>query len=223
MTCAEFQEILPELMEDTRRADLEAHTASCSACAELVSDLETIISESKTLRAAEEPSPRVWNSIEIALRQEGLIRAPRPNRPYLVPALGKKWGLTGWLVPAMAILAISAGILFMRSERNTTDRASADPRSMTSERAFLDSPANKVLPAEATEADDNAVIGEVQKRSPSLASVYSASLHDVNTYIHDAKLAVDQDPNDADAREDLLQAYQQKNMLYDMALERSLP
>jgi len=211
MTCAEFQEVLPELMEDTRRADLEAHTASCSACAELVSDLETIISESRTLRAAEDPSPRVWNSIEIALRQEGLIRAPRPNRPYLVPVLGKKWGLTGWLVPGMAVLALSADMLFMRSEKTKSTASAVSPQIMVPSAS------------EAIEADDNAVIGEVQKRSPSLASVYAANLKDVNTYIRDAKQSVDRDPNDADAREDLLQAYEQKNMLYDMALERSLP
>jgi len=53
--------------------------------------------------------------------------------------------------------------------------------------------------------------------------VYAANLKDVNAYIRDAKQTVDQNPNDEDAREDLLQAYQQKNMLYDMALERSLP
>jgi hypothetical protein len=211
MTCAEFQETLPELMEDSRRGDLETHTASCSACAELVSDLEAIISESKTLRAAEEPSPRVWNSIEIALRQEGLIRAERPNRPYLVPAVGKKWGLMGWLVPGMAVLALSAGMLFMRSEKTRNTATNVTPATL--------------MPAaeDATEADDSAVINEVQKRSPGLASVYAANLKDVNAYIRDAKQTVDQNPNDEDAREDLLQAYQQKNMLYDMALERSLP
>jgi hypothetical protein len=211
MTCAEFQEILPELMEKSRRPDLEAHTTSCGACAELVSDLEAIISESRMLRAAEEPSPRVWNSIELALRQEGLIRAQEPSRPFLVPALGKKWGLMGWVVPAMAVLALSAGILFMRSERTRNTASAVTP----------------ALPrlgmGETNDADDRAVLDEVQKRSPALVAVYANNMRDVNAYIRDAKEVVDQDPNDEEARQDLLQAYQQKSMLYDMALERSLP
>ena len=210
MTCAEFQEVLPELMEERRR-ELEAHTASCLACAELVSDLEAIISESKTLRAAEEPSPRVWNSIEIALRQEGLIREQRPNRPYLVPVPGKKWGLMGWLVPAMAVLALSAGILFMRSEKRDTTAKVIPPTPVT------------ISAVDATDADDSAVLDAVQKHSPGLVAVYASNLKDVNAYIQDAKQVVSENPNDDDARQDLLQAYAQKNMLYDMALERSLP
>src|SRR5262249_42171909 len=115
MTCAEFHEVLPDLMDATRRRELEAHTASCPECAELVSDLEAIVAESRSLRAANEPSPRVWNSIEIALRQEGLIRPQRPDRPFLLPALGKRWGAAAWLVPAMAVLAIAAAFVFTRS------------------------------------------------------------------------------------------------------------
>jgi hypothetical protein len=216
MTCAEFQEVLPELMED-RPNELEAHTASCPACAELVSDLEAIILQSKTLLAAEEPSPRVWNSIEIALRQEGLIREQHPNRPYLVPVPGKKWGLMGWLVPAMAVLALTAGILFMRSEKRDTS-ARVNPPS-------LGTVSTPITPGETTvpPSDDSAVLEAVQKRSPGLYPVYASNLKDVNAYIEDAKQVVRDHPEDDDARQDLLQAYAQKNMLYDMALERSLP
>jgi len=216
MTCAEFQEILPELMDD-RRNELDAHTASCPTCAELVSDLEAIISQSKTLRAAEEPSPRVWNSIEIALRQEGLIREQRPNRPYLVPVPGKKWGLTGWLVPAMAVLALSAGILFMKSEKQG---ASA---SVTPSKPVIVGTLNTASVPQVPPNDDSAVLEAVQKRSPGLYPVYADNLKDVNAYIQDAEQVVRDHPEDDDARQDLLQAYAQKNMLYDMALERSLP
>ena len=45
-------------------------------CSGLVADLNLIASEAPQLQEFADPAPRVWNSIEIALRQEGLIREP---------------------------------------------------------------------------------------------------------------------------------------------------
>jgi len=74
--CAEFQAVLPDLLEDGGGADQRTHLALCPACSELVSEINIISRQAPLLRASDEPSPRVWNSIEIALRQEGLIREP---------------------------------------------------------------------------------------------------------------------------------------------------
>ncbi len=51
---------------------------------------------------------------------------------------------------------------------------------------------------------------------------YEDNLCSVNAYIHDAELSVQQDPTDQEARQYLMEAYEQKAMLYDMALNRSL-
>jgi hypothetical protein len=45
----------------------------------------------------------------------------------------------------------------------------------------------------------------------------------VNAYIHDAEDQANADPNDEEARQSLLNAYQEKAMVYEMALNRSLP
>jgi len=45
----------------------------------------------------------------------------------------------------------------------------------------------------------------------------------VNAYIQDAKSVVDDNPNDEEARRSLLEAYQEKAMLFDLAMDRSLP
>ncbi|MFZ0954749.1 MAG: hypothetical protein WAN60_00280, partial [Candidatus Sulfotelmatobacter sp.] len=63
--------------------ELQAHLKSCAACSALVAELDLIASSAPELRAAEEPSPRIWNSIESALRREGLIR-PQTIRPFVV-------------------------------------------------------------------------------------------------------------------------------------------
>jgi len=45
----------------------------------------------------------------------------------------------------------------------------------------------------------------------------------VNEYIRDAKSSVAANPNDDDARRALMDAYQEKAMLFELALDRSLP
>jgi hypothetical protein len=44
----------------------------------------------------------------------------------------------------------------------------------------------------------------------------------VNEYIQDAKNVVDANPNDEEARRSLMDAYQEKAMLFELALDRSL-
>src|SRR5262252_4889851 len=104
MTCAEFQRILPDLLESERAAELQAHLGSCRRCAGLVSDLKAISEQARLLKASEEPHPRVWNSLEAALRSEGLIREPARDRPFLVPSLRRRWRPAAWLVPVAAVL-----------------------------------------------------------------------------------------------------------------------
>ena len=74
MNCTEFQELLPEAFDRGRSAEQESHLNSCAVCSGLVADLELIAREARQLQETAEPSPRVWNSIEITLRQEGIIR-----------------------------------------------------------------------------------------------------------------------------------------------------
>ena len=80
MTCQEFQRVLPEL-EGGRSFEADEHLRMCSRCWDLVSDLDSITQQARLLQASDEPSPRVWNSIEITLRQEGLIRQSQLDRP----------------------------------------------------------------------------------------------------------------------------------------------
>src|SRR6266581_5193907 len=68
MTCVELQESLAE-NESGSNAAQRAHLRDCPQCSALVAELLVIVCAAGELRAANEPSPRVWNSIEIALKQ----------------------------------------------------------------------------------------------------------------------------------------------------------
>ena len=108
MTCVELQESLAENESGSSPAQ-QAHLKGCPECSSLVADLVLIVGVAGELRATHEPGPRVWNSIQMALRQEGLIRPQRAGRS-LLPSLNSSWGWARWAVPVAAAVLVTVGI-----------------------------------------------------------------------------------------------------------------
>lgn len=70
MTCADFQDRLPELFETHADLSTDEHLKSCENCAALVRDLEYIAQQAKLLLPIHDPSPAVWENIRTAMRKE---------------------------------------------------------------------------------------------------------------------------------------------------------
>ena len=214
MTCAEFEQVLPDFLEGTKNRDLEAHLNSCPKCWELVSDLRAITEECKLLRASEDPSPRLWDSIETTLRREGLIHSAEPQRPFLVHTTKRRWAPGAWLTPVAALLLLGIAFFVGRRIHEPVAQQQNPPA---------------LAPAFATNADiaspdqDQQVMAELAKDAPMAEANYQQNLNDVNSYISDLEREVQANPDDLDARQLLMEARQQKEMLYEMALDRSLP
>ena len=214
MTCEEFERVLPEL-EGGHSIEQEAHLRSCSACSDLVSDLNAISQQARFLEDSEEPSPWVWNSIELALRQDGLIRqAQREQALTLAPLLG--WKLR-WLVPLAAAFLVAFGVL-MHQHGTGQPHVSKQPPPPTGVVTAV-RPNDGVAMA----SDDQQLLNTVAARMPSMRAAYETNLRSVNAYIRDAEQSAHSDPNDAVAQQYLMSAYEQKAMVYEMALDRSLP
>jgi hypothetical protein len=209
MTCVELQDSLVENESGTSAAQ-RAHLRNCPECAKLVADLLVIACAAGDLRAAHEPHPRVWKSIEATLRQEGLIRSQRRSLS-LLPSFGSQWSWARWLAPAAALLLVSLGI-YLRQHTRTVD--------ISTQR--VPAPVTTVSDAAIAGLDDDDLLQEVAQQSPALRAQYADNLQRVNTYIKDAKTVVDADPNDEEARRSLMEAYQEKAMLFELALDRSL-
>jgi hypothetical protein len=205
MNCVELQQSLAGV-DDGSSVEQRAHLRGCPACSTLVKELDLIIAAAGELRAADEPSPRVWNSIEIALRQEGLIR-PRAGR-QLVPSFSARWGAARWLVPAAAMLLLAVGI-YVRRE------------SVPHQSVQQGSVATPVVSA--SDLDDADLMQEVAANAPTMKTQYEQNLRQVNESIREAQGLVDESPNDEEARRSLMDAYQQKSMLFEMAMDRSQP
>jgi hypothetical protein len=211
MNCVELQKSLLEI-EDGNGAEQRAHLKSCPDCSSLVAELNLIAAAAVELQGVQEPSPRVWNSIEIALRQEGLIRPQRSGRS-LLPSFGSSWGWARWIAPAAALLLITLGI-YIRQHLPSAELAKNEVKPVVSDAA--------ADPALAGLNDDD-LLQEVSQQSPALLAQYTDNLKRVNEYIQDAKNTVASNPDDEEARRSLMEAYQEKAMLFELALDRSLP
>jgi hypothetical protein len=208
MNCVELQASLAEI-EDGRGAEQRDHLKSCPECSALVTELILIASTAVELRGDEEPGPHVWKSIERALRQEGVIRPQRANRS-LLPSLSSRWAWARWMVPAAAALLITVG-LYVR-EHSLSHQLARDtvPVAAASDLAVAG-------------LNDDDLLLELAQQSPAIKAQYADNLRRVNEYIQDAKSVVAANPNDDEARRSLMEAYQQKALLFELAMDRSLP
>lgn len=214
MNCVEFERVL---LEDGRTPEQMAHLNSCSACASLVADFDFISSQAKSLVALDEPSPAVWNAIEVQLRREGLIRepqisGPRTSEPRISePRIDffRRWR-AAWLVPVAAALALVAVV---RLHRPT----GAGDNLPVAKQTVVQSPNARVTASVSSE--DRQLLDTVAARPPAQRAKYTAELNDANTFIRDAEAAVKLDPNDIYRQQMLINAYEQKQMLYDLAVD----
>jgi hypothetical protein len=203
MTCEEFERVLPEV-ENDRSREQKFHLDACTSCADLVADLNAISQQARLLRDTDDPSPRVWNSIEVALLQEGLIR--ETATPFLVPVRRRNWR-AAWMLPVAAVLLLTAGVV--RYERRASQPNTAQNVDVT-----------PAVIADASTAGDQQLLEAVSRRTPAMRASYEANLRDVDSYIHDAQESLKTNPNDEQAQQYLLNAYEQKSMVYQMALQQ---
>lgn len=68
LTCAAFQDQLPELIASGESAANHPHVQSCELCRALLADLETIAQAARELFPVEEPSESLWENIASAIQ-----------------------------------------------------------------------------------------------------------------------------------------------------------
>jgi anti-sigma factor RsiW len=210
MTCTEFQQILPDLLEGQASSEPTAHLQSCHACAELVADLRAICDEARQLGPVAEPSPRIWANIQRTLEAEGLVHAPLQPLGVLSPARGR-WSPFTWLAPVTAVLALAVGVFVYNSYQSKHSLVGQ----LTSVASSQSQSPNTVA-----DLDDEQLLAQV---APPMRAAYADNLKSVNAFIRDAEQDLQQNPDDEEARHFLMDAYEQKETLYDLAMNRSMP
>lgn len=208
MNCQQFQEVLPYIIESGGNQEAQEHLETCASCAELVQDLQYIAQQAKLLLPMHDPSPRVWAGIEQSLNRQGMLQEGRLSllgHTTTISTQAKSWTPLGWMM-ALAASAVFAVLLINYRPQLPAPQSSSQNVS--------------VQPAA---TDDQILVSQLSQRAPEERKAYEDSLREVNAYITDAQMAVDQDPEDVAARARLLDAHQQKEVLYEMATARGLP
>lgn len=213
MNCQQFQETLPYIIESGGGGEDESHLQECESCAALVQDLRYIAEQAKLLLPMHDPNPRVWNNIEQSLHREGLLEG-RMSPPGHIQknstsqTQAKSWTPLGWVMALTALIIFAVTLINYKSTPLQQTALSAQ---------------NSATDSTQFSTDDQQLISQVSQQSPEAQRAYEASLRDVNAYIADAEQAAKSDPGDASAQALLQDAYEQKEMVYQMATARSLP
>ena len=206
MNCVEFQNELSEVLEGQRTSAHEAHLASCAHCTALLEDVNEIVVQARDLPLAE-PGPQVWTRLHASLVEEGLVRegaaSSAPKWAW--------WPRLSW-ADAMGYAAVAA-VLVLAFGLVTYQQTTPAPQ----ESAIVQPAASGRI-----DDDDLQLLREVEARRPDARAPYESSLREINAQIAEAEAAVKADPNDAQARQSLMEAHQQKSMVYEMALTRSV-
>lgn len=222
MTCAEFQAVLPYIIDNGGNAEQQEHLRNCAVCSDLVNDLKYIAQQAKLLVPMIEPSTKVWNGIKTSLEREGLVKdSARGGLLSSIPF--SRWGPAGWLLPVAAALLVAVGLFYYQNNLSQAPAAGATQPAGESAQALEGGTAAPVQFASMNSAQDQQVLSEIAAHAPALSQGYQLELQRVNAYIADARNLVLSNPDDEDSRQALLEAYQQKAMLYNMAMQHSLP
>ena len=207
MTCAEFQKVLPYIIETGGNEEEERHRQECPVCSDLVADLNFIAGQAKLLAPLEEPHARVWQGIRASLEREGLIKPVRARRRGLRPVGALSFP---GLAAAVAALLVVFGIYLYQREAVQTNATGENEAMMGRARVALESVGS--------ELEDQQLLSHLEQTRPAALATYEANLQQVNASIADALKHISNNPTDKATRQYLIQAYQQKAMVYDLAM-----
>ena len=119
---------------------------------------------------------------------------------------------------AVLVFAVS---VYQRSPRVSQTIAQA-PANLPSTVASLQTSGSRET-ANNANTEDQQLLEVVGSRAPAMAAAYASNLQNVNAYIRDAEESAQADPNDEEAQQVVMDAYEQRATIYEMALDRSLP
>jgi hypothetical protein len=182
------------------------------------------------------------------IREPEPARSFTAGRPVLVPTSSRRRWSALWLAPVAAAL-LAAGSYVISHKATPTVAKQEAPTVPGTSRAPVASPAAQIPPAARpanaprrgpvqvaqsaapadtlrpeiepeSSADDQQFLSAVSTRAPSMRATYENQLQAVNADIRETQAYVDRNPGDTDARQHLMDAYEQKALLYQIALDR---
>lgn len=222
MNCERFEERLADYMDGdlrdggvthTERDGLDAHVATCAACAELVADLRAIAARAATLGPIDPPAS-VWAGIESRIAADVVpIATARPGPGGTRHAVRPRYRIAA----AVALVVATSGITYVAMIEDPQDAATPVAVVMRSTPAkgvetppadalaTLDSPATgagtRTLASAGTHAAAETPPGVVRARRarPSAGAVYDSEISRLRDVLRERRAELD--PRTVDAIE----------------------
>jgi hypothetical protein len=135
----------------------------------------------------------------------------------LVPPVRRGWSRL-WLAPVAVAAVLVFGVLFYQKGHLDTGTMAQAPAAAPAPLTHPQSAKTLASPNE-----DQQLLEAVASRSPAVRAEYATNLGQVNAYIRDAEETAQADPNDEEAQQVVMDAYEQRAAVYEMAWDRSLP
>ena len=221
MQCKELESVLEQEQIAPLPDEARAHVAGCSACQNLVADLDAIIAAAERMPAEIAPPERVWISLRAQLEAEGIIK----EQPAVLDAQPSPWwqslaalfrGRTlatagvGLLIVAAALFQLRPGDSERSSPAVPVVRALvSDPFSSTAATLSEQERDLANMQRASTEASPSPVDASLQK-----------NLRALDEFIAECSQHLKEQPQDELAREYLAAAYEQKAELLSAMIDR---
>src|SRR5437868_11438201 len=128
MTCAEFQKVLPYIIDSGGNIGEQEHLKTCPICSDLVADLTYIADQAKLLVPMMEPNPRVWDEIKHSLEDSGQVKRSATKSGVrgrlLESPTRSRWGPATWLLPVAALVLVVIGLFLYRNKTRSEEHTS---------------------------------------------------------------------------------------------------
>ncbi|MCX8161284.1 MAG: anti-sigma factor [Candidatus Saccharicenans sp.] len=228
MNCRQAQRFINELLDgelgEKDRQELQVHLETCSGCRQLYEDLARV-KEGIVPASNCEPSNRVWEELKGRLQTEVIPKlqaeatgrgaertGPRLAGLFRTPAPVFKYALATLVLVALIAGAFYLGQYYQKSGQPELQVASQDPAIRKLQEAeFYYQKAVQSL-TQALESSDNGL-------PPEMAEILQANLGLLDRTIDLARQAVNEQPDNLQAREYLLSAYNSKASFLNRMLE----
>jgi hypothetical protein len=162
---------------------------------------------------------RRWSAWWLAPVAAGLVAAGSYVVSHkLAPQVAQQVTATPVAIPA----PVTTPVTETPSATSSTPVPTATPQRLARKSVPSSVPSKDLLAsAEPAPSDeDQQFLSVVSTRAPSMRATYENQLNAVNADIRETQAYVNRNPGDADARQHLMDDYQQKALLYQIALDR---
>ena len=225
MNCAKAARLTSEyadgILDAGKSARLERHLESCSACRELLRDFRAMARDARRLDAPKIPA-QAWTRIRARLRDGAAVPLGEKRPAFATSPFGGR--RFAFAAATLALMVVAAGAFFFSLRKGRELVVSWPNQQEQRTLAKLDE-AERYYEL-AVKSLGEALAGEKGRLSPGGAEMFEKNLEVVDATIQACRQAVRSEPDNVQAREYLLAAYNEKIVLMGDLLDmnrKSLP